>query len=232
MARRRGKLLEVGCGWGEAAEFARRRGWEVTAVDASAECIAECRRRYPELDTRVMRAEQLEFPDNCFDHVESSHLLEHVEDFGAALGEMARVLKPGGTLIAEVPAPALEAQLLSLDPQYHAKAGHRRVVTRELMELAAREAGLKFTGYAPVDGVLRLWVVAQYRRGRFIESDVGEIPGSSEAMLKLLRYFSSKVFRHRKLRLLPLWLLGIPLGWLISRFVPLAHRYRMVKPRS
>jgi len=229
---RRGKLLEVGCGRGEAAEFARRCGWEVTAVDASEDCIRECRRRYPELDARVMRAERLEFPDNAFDRVESSHLLEHVEDFGAAVGEMARVLRPGGTLVAEVPSPGLEERLLKLDPLYHEKAGHRRVVTRELVERAAQDAGLEFAGCAPVDGVLRLWVVAQYRRGRFIASDLGDIPGASEAVLKLLRYFSPKVFRHRKLRVLPLWIVGIPLGWLISWLVPLAHRYRMTKPRS
>jgi SAM-dependent methyltransferase len=223
------RLLEVGCGWGEALDYASRRGWDANGVDISAECVAECHRRYPRLDVHQMPAEKLDMPDGSFDRVESFHVLEHVNDFPAALSEMARVLKPGGYLIAEVPSPQLEAKLLALDPQYHAKAGHLRIVTRELLEETAWGLGLRLVKRMPVDGVLHLWVVRSYSRGKFIESDLGEIPGSSELALKLLRYFSPKIFRHRKLRLIPLWLVCIPLGFLISCIYPLAYRYVFVK---
>jgi len=179
-----------------------------------------------------MRAESLEFADGAFDRVESFHVLEHVDDFGAALSEMARVLKPGGTLVAEVPAPALERKLLALDPGYHKKAGHKRVVTPELMAEGARSCGLELKRRVNVDGVLGWWVVNSYRSGRFIQSDVGEIPGSSATVLKLLRYFSPKIFRHRKLRWIPLWIIGIPLGWAINLIVPFAHRYRLKKLKA
>ncbi|OGK08103.1 MAG: hypothetical protein A2Y63_02290 [Candidatus Riflebacteria bacterium RBG_13_59_9] len=202
----------------------------MVGVDASADCVAECKKRYPHLAVRQMRAEDLRFDDASFDRVESSHLLEHVEDFAAALAEMARVLRPGGRLVAEVPTPALEQRLLNLDPEYQRRAGHRRVVTSGLMvEIAARN-GLELKRRINVDGVLHLWVVNSFRRGRYIESEVGEIPGSSTATLKILRYFSLKIFRHRKLRWIPLWLLGIPLGCLLSQLTPLAHRYVFVKP--
>jgi SAM-dependent methyltransferase len=226
--RTRRRLLEVGCGWGEALDWASRRGWEAAGVDISAECVAECRRRYPHLDVRQMPAERLDFPDASFDRVESFHVLEHVEDLPMALSEMARVLKPNGRLVIEVPAPQLERNVMALDPAYRDKTGHRRIVDDELLMQAAAPLGLKTVTKLPVDGVLRLWMESSYRRGRFALNDQGTIPGS-ETTLKLLRYFSPKIFRHGKLRLIPLWLIGIPLGLLISRISPLAYRYVLVK---
>jgi ubiquinone/menaquinone biosynthesis C-methylase UbiE len=229
--RKKGRLLEVGCGWGEALDYASRLGWEASGVDISAECVAECRRRYPHLDVRQMLAEKLDLSGAIFDRVESFHVLEHVDDFPAALGEMARVLKPGGRLTIEVPAPQLERNLMKLDPAYRAKTGHRRIVTCEMLTETARGLGMQLVKRMPVDGVLRLWMETSYRRGRFALNDQGTIPGS-DATLKLLRYFSPKIFRHRKLRLIPLWIICIPLGLLISRISPFAYRYVFVKTHA
>jgi ubiquinone/menaquinone biosynthesis C-methylase UbiE len=46
---------------------------------------------------------QLPFPDQCFDSVLLMDVLEHLRDAPKALSEAARVLKPGGTLILQVP---------------------------------------------------------------------------------------------------------------------------------
>ena len=46
---------------------------------------------------------RLSFPDRSFDHVISLDVLEHVPDYQAALGEILRVLKPGGWLLLSVP---------------------------------------------------------------------------------------------------------------------------------
>lgn len=45
----------------------------------------------------------LEFEDNAFDHVICNHVLEHIPDDKAAISEMFRVLKPGGSAIITVP---------------------------------------------------------------------------------------------------------------------------------
>jgi SAM-dependent methyltransferase len=44
-------------------------------------------------------SQQLSFPDNTFDLIYSSSVLEHIHDLGSAMSEMARVLKPGGVMI-------------------------------------------------------------------------------------------------------------------------------------
>jgi SAM-dependent methyltransferase len=48
-------------------------------------------------------APRLPFPDDSFDLVVASHLLEHLRDPVAVYGEMARVCKPGGRIYVEVP---------------------------------------------------------------------------------------------------------------------------------
>lgn len=52
-------------------------------------------------------AEDLPFPDNSFDVVYSSHVLEHVRSESKALEEMKRVLKPNGVLILGMPTAAM-----------------------------------------------------------------------------------------------------------------------------
>jgi SAM-dependent methyltransferase len=47
--------------------------------------------------------EPLPFPDNCFDLVFASHVLEHLTNYVGAIQEIYRVLKPGGTFVILVP---------------------------------------------------------------------------------------------------------------------------------
>lgn len=74
----------------------------------------------------------LSFVDQSFDSVVSLDVLEHVPDFRAALREVARVLRPGGTLVLTVPFYAgwVESQMLATvrpdgniehlqSPEYH-----------------------------------------------------------------------------------------------------------------
>ncbi|MEO6216258.1 MAG: class I SAM-dependent methyltransferase, partial [Sphingomonas sp.] len=61
--------------------------------------IDEAKRRDPQGDYRIGRAEQLAFPDGSFDLVVSYLSLIDIPDVTAAVAEMARVLRPGGSLL-------------------------------------------------------------------------------------------------------------------------------------
>ena len=92
-------VLEVGCGTGlllaRFAGFARR----AKGIDLSEGMLARARERG--LDVTVGSAADLPFPDASFDVACSFKVLAHVPPIERALGEMARVVRPGGHVLAE-----------------------------------------------------------------------------------------------------------------------------------
>jgi SAM-dependent methyltransferase len=91
--------LDVGCGEGRFCRVLREHGIAPIGIDPTAALLEEARRRDPQGDYRIGRAEQLAFDDGTFELVVSYLTLIDITDFRAAIGEMARVLKPGGTLL-------------------------------------------------------------------------------------------------------------------------------------
>jgi demethylmenaquinone methyltransferase / 2-methoxy-6-polyprenyl-1,4-benzoquinol methylase len=93
-------VLDVAAGTGAVArELLAQKGCTVVALDQSPEMLAEARRRLPP-DVKVIqaRAEELPFPDAAFDALTFTYLLRYVDDPGAVLRELARVVRPGGTI--------------------------------------------------------------------------------------------------------------------------------------
>ncbi len=94
------KLLEVGCGIGVDSIQLAKRGYQVTAVDLTANALAVARQiaecRGVSIDFRLGNAEGLGFPDESFDAVYSFGVLHHTPDIGRSVAEVHRVLRPGG----------------------------------------------------------------------------------------------------------------------------------------
>jgi SAM-dependent methyltransferase len=106
-------VLDLGCRDGALTEtFAA--GNEVVGVDADREALAEAAKLG--LETRWADLDQpLDFEDNSFDVVVAGELLEHLRDPQRLVGEIRRVLRPGGTFVASVPnAYRLKGRLLFL----------------------------------------------------------------------------------------------------------------------
>jgi demethylmenaquinone methyltransferase/2-methoxy-6-polyprenyl-1,4-benzoquinol methylase len=96
-------VLDVATGTGAvAAELARRTGCAVVGIDQSAEMLAGARARVqdPRVRFEQARAEELPFADASFDGLTFTYLLRYVDDPGATMRELARVVRPGGTIAA------------------------------------------------------------------------------------------------------------------------------------
>jgi SAM-dependent methyltransferase len=92
-------FLEVGCGWGDfAARVQRDLDADVVAIDISPRMVELAREQG--VDARVADVQQLPFGDGSFDCVAANWMLYHVPDVGRGLAEIARVLRPGGRLVA------------------------------------------------------------------------------------------------------------------------------------
>ena len=93
-------VLDVATGTGAvAAELIRQKGCRVVGLDQSAEMLAEARRRLPaSVELVEGEADHLPFPDASFDALTFTYLMRYVDDPGATLRELARVVRPGGTI--------------------------------------------------------------------------------------------------------------------------------------
>ena len=106
------RVLEVGCGEGELAERLTAVVPEVVAVDQSPRMVELTRARG--VDARVADIQELPFADDSFDGVLAAWMLYHVADLDRGLSEAARVLRPGGRLVATTNGNDHLAELLAL----------------------------------------------------------------------------------------------------------------------
>ncbi|MGW3168456.1 class I SAM-dependent methyltransferase [Streptomyces sp. NPDC001142] len=101
------RILDADCGSGPLSAALRDRGAIVSGFDASAGMLELARRRLGDsADLQVADlGSPLTYPDDTFDDVVASLVLHYLEDWGPALAELRRILKPGGRLIASVDHP-------------------------------------------------------------------------------------------------------------------------------
>jgi demethylmenaquinone methyltransferase/2-methoxy-6-polyprenyl-1,4-benzoquinol methylase len=94
-----GHVLDVAAGTGLVSAELLRRGFRVTALDQSPEMLALARARLGgHAEIVEGSAESLPFDDASFDHLTFTYLLRYVDDPGATLAELARVVRPGGVV--------------------------------------------------------------------------------------------------------------------------------------
>ena len=208
------RVLDAGAGFGRHAFEAARRGARVVALDYAEQEVESTRATFAAMFeageitaenlTGVMRgdATSLPFPDDSFDAIVTSEVLEHIQDDVRALGEFARVLKPGGVLAATVPSWFPEKINWMLSDEYHAPfvpGGHVRIYSATELKAKVRAAGLTVRGEHRAHGLhspywwLRCAVgparedhrlVNAYKR--FLEWDIISAPRLTRTLERLL----------------------------------------------
>jgi demethylmenaquinone methyltransferase/2-methoxy-6-polyprenyl-1,4-benzoquinol methylase len=94
-----GHVLDVATGTGLVAERLLAAGHRVTGLDQSPDMLEMARRRFGDrVELVEASATAIPFPDASFDHLTFTYLLRYVDDPAATLRELARVVRPGGTI--------------------------------------------------------------------------------------------------------------------------------------
>jgi SAM-dependent methyltransferase len=160
------RVLDMGCGAGRHAFEMYRRGADVIALDQNADELATVSEwfaamreegsvpAWAEADVKQGDALNLPFPDGEFDRVVASEVLEHIPDDDAAIAELVRVLRPGGTLAVTVPRWLPERICWALSAECHeVEGGHVRVYRAKELVAKLRAAGLRHVGSGHAHGL-------------------------------------------------------------------------------
>lgn len=154
------RVLEVGCGWGDlAARIAEELACAVVASDQSERMVELARSRG--VDAQVADVRELPFADGAFSAVVAAWVLFHVPDLDGALAEIARVLEPGGALVAVTNGQTHLAELWALvgrtqpaaSPSFRAENG-AAVLGRRFVQVERHDVPGPVT-FADADAVRR-----------------------------------------------------------------------------
>ena len=97
------KVLEIGCGIGSVVFELSKQGYDVTGTDISRAAISYGLKKYDDIRLEVQAAETLPYADESFDVVLSFDLFEHIAQIDRHVGEVRRVLRPGGAYLFQTP---------------------------------------------------------------------------------------------------------------------------------
>jgi SAM-dependent methyltransferase len=152
------RMLDLGSGGGRHAFEALRRGAVVTALDADTAGIKDVRammtaieREDPDVSRRggigravAGDARELPFSSGLFDRIIAAEVLEHIPEDRVVIAELARVLRPGGTMAVTVPRWWPELLTWAISDDYHnVPGGHIRIYRRSALIGRLSAAGLE-----------------------------------------------------------------------------------------
>jgi len=183
------EILDVGCGGGLLAEEFAALGARVTGVDPSVESLetarAHGRESGFEIDYHQGIGEQLPLPDASFDAVYCCDVLEHVDDVGRTVHEIARVLRPGGVFLYDTINRTRRSRLLVIrlsqdwaatrwaEPDTH---DWRRFIRPPELERELAAAGLDVrdrVGIAPANPLAAVRAMRDRARGAITYGELG-----------------------------------------------------------
>jgi SAM-dependent methyltransferase len=141
-------VLDVACGPGIVSCFFARRVRQVTGLDFVPAMLERARRyqaeqKFTNVTWQQGSSTDLPFPADMFDGVVTRFSFHHFLDPLAALREMKRVAKPGGTVLVCDVAPRAETQAAFNHWEILRDPSHTRALTRDEFETFGKDAGLE-----------------------------------------------------------------------------------------
>ncbi len=155
------RVLDLGCGAGHFLAVLRRHGAEPVGVELAERALERAREREPKAEAHLVAADgSIPLAHASIDLVWCSEVIEHVADVGALLGEVRRVLRPGGRLLVTTPAHGrVKRALLAstrFDSHFDPLGQHLRFFTASSLRRSLAAARLEVVD-VPAKGGLPLW---------------------------------------------------------------------------
>jgi SAM-dependent methyltransferase len=139
---KKGNLLELGVGSGDTLKLFNNWGWQAEGLDFDPEAVKYAASQGLKVYEGDIFSQQ--FPDESFDAIFSSHVLEHVPDPIHLMQESSRILKPGGVFVAVTPNASsrlhkiFKSSWRELDPPRHLN-----IFTHQALQMSVIKAGFR-----------------------------------------------------------------------------------------
>jgi 2-polyprenyl-3-methyl-5-hydroxy-6-metoxy-1,4-benzoquinol methylase len=180
------RLLDIGCGSGTILSLARAAGFDAFGMDVSEAAVAAARRNYG-LEVRQGRIGDTVWGGARFDFISMFHVLEHLPDPGTALNYAISLLRPGGSIVVQVPniesvqAKVFGARWYGLDAPRHlinfSPEGLRLIMAQSGLRIV-RQAGFSLRDNpASIASSLAPGLDPIGRRGRRLLKGAGTVVG-------------------------------------------------------
>jgi len=146
-----GRVLDVGCGTGSFLKVAKERGWNIHGVEVSSWAVQVLSKKL-DIEVRKGGVEKANFPEDYFDLINMSHVLEHLPNPLITLEEIKRIMKPSGYLLIEVPNEnnfKIRNFLLNLflrstkEEKFAPRSYHLYLFTKETLAYLLKKTGFK-----------------------------------------------------------------------------------------
>jgi SAM-dependent methyltransferase len=163
------RALDLGCGAGEFTEELAAAGASAVGIEIADAALTRARANHPQLDFRIAPLDgPLPLPDNSFDLVWSSDVIEHVADTAHWLSEVRRVLAPAGRLLLTTPSHGRVRVALGGIERFSEPLGdHLHLYTRRSLRQVLEEFGFVDVSVRALGGppLLRRMLFARAVRG-------------------------------------------------------------------
>ena len=151
-------ILDYGCGDAKMVQFFHEEGYQIEGTDISEVVINKNIEEYPHLSFTVNTPDNpAPYPDNSFDVIFSSEVIEHVYDVDFVFSEFNRMLRPGGQLLLTTPYHGLIKNLVIalfyFDTHYSPTWEHIRFFTKKTLGRVCRAHGFTATKWSRVGRV-------------------------------------------------------------------------------
>ncbi len=193
-------ILDVGCGTGSLLEVLKQHSDNVIGVDISPQALALCRQRGRH---SVIQADGACLPlqSRAFDLITAIGVIEHIEDDTAFLAEMARLLRPGGTLImltASFPYLWSEHDVAN----HHKRRYYLRACERQILSAGFETRRFSHLNFLLFPAIAPMLLLHRLVRGLTAENPrriIPTVPRLLNAMLTRILYFEACLMRWVRL---------------------------------
>ncbi len=176
----RGRLLQVGCGYGLLLDEARRRGYEVQGVELSAAAVRHARERL-DLPVRELALEEAALEaaraQERYDAILAVDVLEHLEDPVLALDRLCALLAPGGALLIVTPDPSSRVARMAGGRWWCFIPSHACLIPRRALRELLRARGLVVVEdvFSVHTFTLGYWLAGLGERGGWVGGAIGYV---------------------------------------------------------